>query len=142
MIFKITIIEIRHSITKLSIILLDTECFYADFHLCWASQICTLCWVSFYLVFWRHLLNYCLLLSMVCTFLHWKRCWNIPCALYTEGSWERVLWWLYLRWLFLLKLLLKNKNYFFCQKSLWNSGANFTCMRIILDKIWWAKIKF
>jgi len=23
-------------------------------------------------------------------FLHWKWWWNIPCALYTEGSWERV----------------------------------------------------
>ncbi len=28
--------------------------------------------------------------STVCTFLHWKWCWNIPCALYMEGSWERV----------------------------------------------------
>ena len=34
-----------------------------------------------------------------------------------------------------MKLLLKNKNNFFCQKSLWNSGVHYTCMRIILDKI-------
>ncbi len=25
------------------------------------------------------------------TFLHWKWCWNIPCTLYMEGNWERVL---------------------------------------------------
>ncbi len=33
------------------------------------------------------------------------------------------------------ELLLKNKDKFFCQKSLWNSGAHYTCMHIILDKI-------
>jgi len=33
---------------------------------------------------------YHILLSIMCTFLHWKWCWNIPWALYTEGSWERV----------------------------------------------------
>jgi hypothetical protein len=34
--------------------------------------------------------TYSILLSIVRTFLHWKWCWNIPCALYMEGSWERV----------------------------------------------------
>ncbi len=34
--------------------------------------------------------EYLILLSIVCTFLHWKWCWNIPCALYMEGSWEGV----------------------------------------------------
>jgi len=33
---------------------------------------------------------YHILLSKVHTFLHGKWCWNIPCALYMEGSWERV----------------------------------------------------
>ncbi len=33
--------------------------------------------------------TYCILSSIVHTFLHWKWCWNIPCALYMEGSWER-----------------------------------------------------
>jgi hypothetical protein len=33
--------------------------------------------------------NYRILSSIVHTFLHWKGCWNIPCALYMEGSWER-----------------------------------------------------
>ncbi len=30
-----------------------------------------------------------ILLSIVRTFLHWKWCWNILCAWYMEGSWER-----------------------------------------------------
>jgi len=34
--------------------------------------------------------QYHILLSIVRTFLHWKWCWNIPCTLYMEGSWERV----------------------------------------------------
>jgi len=34
--------------------------------------------------------TYRTLLSIVCTFLHWKWCWNIPCTLYMEGSWGRV----------------------------------------------------
>ncbi len=34
--------------------------------------------------------TYFILLSIVCTFLHWKWCWNIPYALYMEGSCERV----------------------------------------------------
>jgi hypothetical protein len=33
---------------------------------------------------------YHILLSIVHTSLHWKWCWNIPCTLYMEGSWERV----------------------------------------------------
>ncbi len=34
-----------------------------------------------------------------------------------------------------MKLFLKNKNNFFGQKLLWNSGAHYTCMRFILNKI-------
>jgi hypothetical protein len=34
------------------------------------------------------------------------------------------------------EIILENKDNFFCQKSLWNSGAHYTCMHIILDKIW------
>ncbi len=42
-------------------------------------------------VFYTHrVVNFCILLSIVHTFLHWKWCWNISCALYMEGSWERV----------------------------------------------------
>jgi hypothetical protein len=41
--------------------------------------------------------SYRILSSVVRTFLHWKWCWNIPCALYIEGSYERgfrwLLWW-------------------------------------------------
>jgi hypothetical protein len=39
-----------------------------------------------------HFVNckYFILSSIVCTFLHLKWCWNIPCTLYMEGSWERV----------------------------------------------------
>jgi hypothetical protein len=43
-----------------------------------------------------------------------------------------VLWWIKLQELILVKLFLK--NFFFCQKSLWNSGAHYTHMQIILDK--------
>ncbi len=34
-----------------------------------------------------------------------------------------------------VKLFLKNKNNYFRQKLLWNSGAHYTCTHIILDKI-------
>jgi hypothetical protein len=102
-----------------------------------SSDGVTLCLYTLYFVFL--IINYHILLSIVHTFLHWKWCWNIPCTLYMEGSWERViiwlLWWLNLQWLILLKLFLKNKNIFFCQKSLWNSGGHYTHMRIMLDKI-------
>ncbi len=33
--------------------------------------------------------DYCFLSSIAHTFLHWKWCRNIPCALCVEGSWER-----------------------------------------------------
>ncbi len=33
------------------------------------------------------------------------------------------------------EIILENIINFFCQKSLWNSGAHYTCMRIILNKI-------
>ena len=53
------------------------------------------------------------------TFLHWKWCWNIPCALYMEGSLERVedgfLRWINLRQLILVKIFLKNKNNFYAK---------------------------
>ncbi len=35
-------------------------------------------------------ITYCILSSIVHTFLHWKWCRNIPSTLYMEGSWERV----------------------------------------------------
>ncbi len=38
-----------------------------------------------------------------------------------------------------MKLFLKIKI-IFCPKSLWNSGAHYTCMCIILDKIWMSPI--
>ncbi len=41
----------------------------------------------------------------------------------------------------LVKLFLKNKNTFFCQISFWNSGAHYTCMRIILDKILYTSVR-
>ncbi len=34
--------------------------------------------------------NYCILSSIVQTFIHWKWCWNIPFALSMESTWERV----------------------------------------------------
>ncbi len=40
--------------------------------------------------FLKKVYYYRILSSIVHTFLHWKWCWNIPCALYMEGSWERV----------------------------------------------------
>jgi len=40
---------------------------------------------------WRAWLKrYRILSSIVRIFIHWKWSWNIPCALYMEGSWERV----------------------------------------------------
>ncbi len=39
---------------------------------------------------YKHIYTINILSSIVHTFLHWKWCWNIPCALYMEGSWERV----------------------------------------------------
>ncbi len=33
------------------------------------------------------------------------------------------------------KIMMEKQKYFFCQKSLWNSGAHYTCMCIILNKI-------
>ncbi len=41
-------------------------------------------------VFFINKMKYRILSSIVRTFLHWKWCWNIPCTLYTEGSWQRV----------------------------------------------------
>ncbi len=35
--------------------------------------------------------TYGILLSIVCPFLQGKWCWNISCALYMGGSWERVI---------------------------------------------------
>jgi hypothetical protein len=60
---------------------------------------------------------YRILLSIVRTFLHWKLCWKIPCALYMEGSWERLLWLIHLQWLILAKLFLKNKNIIFAKNN-------------------------
>jgi len=41
--------------------------------------------------FWKDFNEtYRILSSIVCTFLHWKWCWNIPCALSMECSWQRV----------------------------------------------------
>jgi len=34
------------------------------------------------------------------------------------------------------EISLESKINIFYQKSLWNSGVHYTCMHIILDKIW------
>jgi hypothetical protein len=51
-------------------------------------------------------------------FLQWKWCWNIPCALYIEGSWERVLKGFYneLARIISCEIILKNKNKMFLPK--------------------------
>ncbi len=36
----------------------------------------------------KSLSSYRILLSILHTFLHWTWCWNIPCTLYMEGTWE------------------------------------------------------
>ncbi len=36
-------------------------------------------------------------------------------------------------------IILEKWKYFFCQKSFWNSGAHYTHMHIILDKIRYIK---
>ncbi len=79
-------------------------------------------------------LKYCILSSIVHTFLHWKWCWNIPWNIHGMGL-RWLLWWIKMQWLILVKLFLKNRNNFFFQKSLWNSGAHYNRMHIILNKI-------
>jgi len=53
----------------------------------WQQRVVHMWDSLFSLVLWT---KYRILLSIVHTFLHWKWCWNILCALYMECSWERV----------------------------------------------------
>jgi hypothetical protein len=40
-----------------------------------------------------------------------------------------------MQWLIMVELFLKNKNKnIFFQKSMWNSGAHYNCVHIILNK--------
>ncbi len=86
-----------------------STCHFVNLPFCQLAILSACHFVNFVYVY--HILS-----SIMCTFIHWKWCWNIPCALYMEGSWERVLrwllWWINLQLLLILvKLLLKNKNF-------------------------------
>ena len=89
--------------------------------------------------------TYHILSSIVHTFLHWKWCWNIPCALYmrkctgftgyTEKGFTIAFMMNKLAMIISFEIILKKINIFFCQKSLWNLGTHYTCTCMILDKI-------
>ncbi len=89
--------------------------------------------------FQNNIHNYRILSSIVHTFLHEKRCWNIPWILYMEGTEKGFKMACMMKKLAMInfcEIILEIQNYFFWQKFLWNSGAHYTCMHIILDKIW------
>jgi len=85
--------------------------------------------------------GYCILLSIVCTILHWKWCWNIPCTWkVAEKGFNMAFMMNKLAIINSCEIILEKSKYFFCQKSFWNSGTHYTCMCIVLDKIWCASI--
>jgi len=79
---------------------------------------------------------YLILSSIVHTFLHRKWCRNIPWNAWNvaEKGFKIAFMMNKLAMIILFEFFLE-KNNFFCQKSLWNSGAHYTCMHYILDKI-------
>jgi len=84
-------------------------------------------------VFWKlYFIEYSVHFFSIKMMLKYSLC-SIHGRLQRKGL-RWLLWWINLQWLNLVKLFLN----FFCQKSLWNSVAHYTCIRIILNKIRYA----